>query len=77
MMKRSRMLRKTGKRVALVPRMEVVHRGMFFEVLFFDENGMSILAKEKKLEDASARLRYHWKRFKAGKLLKEDKSVWE
>lgn len=48
----------------------------YYTVMYFDKNGMSVLAKTKDRLKAFQFAKKFQKQLYAGKLLKEDKSVW-
>lgn len=48
-----------------------------YEVIFFDENGLSILVKTKNEKVAERKKKKYERYLKQGRLLKEEKSVWK
>jgi len=48
-----------------------------YEVIFFDENGFSILAKTKNEKTAQNKMKKYTRHLKEGRLLKEEKSIWK
>lgn len=70
--KDSKRLKRSFKFVAIEGRADGV-----YEVIFRDENGMSILARSRSPEVAKRKMNKFKKEMEQGKLLKEDKSVWK
>jgi hypothetical protein len=58
-------------------RVGIERHGKIYDVMYFDENGMSTLARTKSL-DVAKKIQTKFSRYvKAGRPLKEEASVWK
>lgn len=71
------MVRRKRGQQKRIRRIDIGKRNGIYEVLYLDENGMSILAKSKNPDTALKKAKKFQRDIDSGKLLKEDSSVWK